>query len=457
MNEEMLGFVEALREANVKVSQSEVVDALQSVGAIDILDRDLFRCALGATLVKDIQYKKLFDRLFDVFFPAAPTRYYRQDQDQGAEIDESDQSEQRALEIRRQLVEALLNEDQSAIRAAIKKAVTSFSGMEKGRPVGGVYYTYRTLRQLDLEDVVRSFLYGLAQKQQYEVVERTSDRSDRAMRLIRSEVDSEVLRRLVGDRGSSAVARTLALRLPEDVDIVHASREEIEDLQRLMIPMAKKLATRLAQRHLSTKEATMDFRKTMREAMSYGGTPADLYFHKPKVSKPEIVLISDISGSVASFARFTMQLLYVMSGSFSKMRSFVFIDTIDEVTGYFKPENDVNESLRNITTKAKVVGLDGHSDYGNSLDLFEKRYLDAVTKRTTLIICGDARSNYHPGREDVLRRLKERSRHIYWLNPEPKSYWNSGDSIISTYIPYCDGVFECRTLRQLEEFISTGV
>ena len=96
-------------------------------------------------------------------------------------------------------------------------------------------------------------------------------------------------------------------------------------------------------------------------------------------------------------------------------------------------------------------------NYGNSLDLFEKRYLDAVTKRTTLIICGDARSNYHPGREDVLRRLKERSRHIYWLNPEPKSYWNSGDSIISTYRPYCDGVFECRTLRQLEEFISTGV
>ena len=453
----MLGFVEALREANVKISQSEVIDALQSVGTIDILDRHVFRCALGATLVKDVQNRKLFDKLFDVFFPAAPTKYYQVIHDDDEEIDEPELSEQRALEIRRQLVEALINEDQSAIKSAIKRAVTSFSGMENGRPVGGVYYTYRTLRQLDLEAVVKSFLSGLSQIQKNDGHELSSDRSDKAIRLIRSEVDSEVLRRLVGDRGSSAVAKTLALRLPEDIDIVHASREEIEELHQSVIPLGKKLATRLARRHLSTKDAMLDFRKTVREAMSYGGTPASLYFRKPKISKPEIVLLSDISGSVASFARFTMQLLYVMSGSFSKMRSFVFIDTIDEVTGYFDTESDINDSLRNVTTKAKVVGLDGHSDYGNSFDLFERRYLEAVTKRTTLIICGDARSNYHPGREDVLRRLKERSRHVFWLNPEPKSYWNSGDSIISIYSPYCDGVFECRTLRQLEEFISNGV
>ncbi len=458
MNEQLLSFVEALREANVKVSQSEVVDALQSVSAIDVLDRDLFRCTLAATLIKDVLHRTLFDRLFDIFFPASPTTYYREIQDEERASEELELSEQRSRDIRRQLIDALLDDDQLALRSAIRRAVTAFAGMEKGRPVGGVYYTYRTLRQLDLEEVVRSFLYGLTQRQISEQDQSELNRKpEQAMKSIRMEVESEVLRRLVGDRGSSAVAKTLALHLPEDVDIVHASRDELLDLQRFMVPLAKKLATRLSRRHLSTRDATLDFRRTVREAMSYGGTPATLYFHKPKVSKPEVVLISDISGSVASFARFTMQLLYAMSNSFSKMRSFVFIDTIDEVTEYFGFGNDINDSLRDVTTKAKVVGLDGHSDYGNSFDLFEKRYLDAITKRTTLIICGDARSNYHPGKEEILGRIRERSRHIYWLNPEPRSYWNSGDSIISSYSPYCDGVYECRTLRQLEEFISKGV
>jgi uncharacterized protein with von Willebrand factor type A (vWA) domain len=455
LNDQLLAFVDVLREGNVKVSQAEVVDAYGALPLIDVMDRSEFRETLAATLIKDVKHRALFDRLFDVFFPLGPTN--AEESEFVNDPEHTPSSEDLADELREQIVDALLENDLLALRLALRRAVTRFAGIEKGRPVGGVYYTYRTLRQIDLEEVLKGFLYGLSFGEDTTVEQDRTKATEGVSRLIRSEVESEVLRRLVGDRGSRAVAKTLALKLPEDVDIVHASKDELEALHKVMEPLARKLASRLAQRHISQRDASLDFRRTVREAMSYGGTPARVYFRKPKVSKPEVVLLSDISGSVASFARFTMQLLYAMTNAFSKIRSFVFIDTVDEVTKYFSGGESIQGALLQVTTKAKVVGLDGHSDYGNSLSVFEERYMEAITKRTTVIVCGDARNNYHPPQEEVLGRIKDRAKKVFWLNPEPKSYWNSGDSVVSIYGQFCDGVFECRTLRQLEEFVVRGV
>ncbi|MCI4354961.1 MAG: VWA domain-containing protein, partial [Thermoplasmata archaeon] len=243
--------------------------------------------------------------------------------------------------------------------------------------------------------------------------------------------------------------------LPEDVDFLHASREEMLELQRSIAPLARSLAARLAQRRRRRHHGQLDVRKTIRESLSYGGVPVEPRFRRPHPAKPEIMVIADVSGSVASFARFTLQLIYAMSAQFSKVRSWVFVDGIDEVTRFFDEADDVADAVRRVNSEADVVWMDGHSDYGHAFEVFSERHVREVTPRSSVIVLGDARNNYHAPQAAALEAVHERARRVYWLNPEPRSYWNTGDSIVASYEPYCDGVYECRTLRQLERFVGS--
>jgi hypothetical protein len=181
--------------------------------------------------------------------------------------------------------------------------------------------------------------------------------------------------------------------------------------------------------------------------------PADPKFRYPRPSKPEIMVVADISGSVAAFARFTLQMVYAISSQFSRVRSFVFIDGIDEVTDYFKGIEDITEAIHRINTEADVIWVDGHSDYGHALTEFHRRWGDEVTSRSSVLLLGDARNNYHASQSWVVEDLQRKARRVYWLNPEPRDYWGSGDSIVGEYAAYCDDVVEVRTLRQLEHFV----
>ncbi|MBK5287144.1 MAG: VWA domain-containing protein, partial [Acidimicrobiia bacterium] len=270
-------------------------------------------------------------------------------------------------------------------------------------------------------------------------------------------VESEIRRRLVADRGVEAMARTLRKPLPEDVDFMHASRDEMQQLQHAIEPLTRALAARLAQRRKRKNRGHLDFRATVRHSLSYGGVPAEPKFKDPKPSKPEIMVVADISGSVASFARFTLQFVYAMAGQFSKVRSWVFIDGIDEVTRFFEESNEISEAVHRVNTEADVIWVDGHSDYGHALEVFYDRHLTEVTSKTSVILLGDARNNYHATQNWVLKELRQKARRVYWLNPEPRGYWDTGDSVVSEYGIYCDGVYECRNLRQLERFVAAVI
>jgi hypothetical protein len=176
-------------------------------------------------------------------------------------------------------------------------------------------------------------------------------------------------------------------------------------------------------------------------------------FKAPKKSKPEIVILCDVSGSMATFARFTMQLTYAISTELAKVRVFAFIDGLDEVTSHFTAETDFAESLITMSREADLVRRDGHSDYGRSFTEMWERYADAVTPRSTLIITGDARNNYREPGVEAFEQLADRSRATFWLNPEPNRFWDTGDSVMSLYGPACDRVEQVRTLRQLESFV----
>ena len=272
---------------------------------------------------------------------------------------------------------------------------------------------------------------------------------------IRAEIEREIRRRLVLDRGPKALARSLRKPLPEEIEVMHATREELAELHRALHPLSRKLAVRLTRKRRRGRKGPLDFRATIRHSMSSGGVPIEPKFRHPRPSKPEIFVIADISGSVASFARFTLHLVYAISSQFSQVRSFVFVDGLDEVTSLFERSDDPGVAVHRINTEADVVWVDGHSDYGHAFNVFYERFGKQVTSRASVLILGDARNNYHASESWVVAELSREARHVYWLNPEPRSYWGSGDSIVSEYEPHCDAVVECRTLRQLEEFVGS--
>ena len=269
----------------------------------------------------------------------------------------------------------------------------------------------------------------------------------------RGAVETEIRRRLVEDRGSEALAKSVRKPLPEDIDVMHATRDELAMLHRVLHPLSRKLAVRLARKRRHGRKGPLDFRATMRRSLSTGGVPVEPRFRHPRPAKPEIFVIADISGSVASFARFTLHLVYAISSQFSKVRSFVFVDGIDEVTRFFEGVVDPAEAVFRINTEADVIWVDGHSDYGHALTEFHRRWGDQITSRSSILVLGDARNNYHASQSWVLEDLQARARHVFWLNPEPRDYWGSGDSIVGEYGTHCDEVVECRTLRQLEHFV----
>ncbi len=252
---------------------------------------------------------------------------------------------------------------------------------------------------------------------------------------LRGEIEAEIRRRLVADRGVEALARSLRKPLPEDVDFMHATRDELAEMRKAIQPLTRKLQARLARKRRHLRRGSLDFRATVRHSLSYGGVPAEPRFRHPRPSKPEIFVIADISGSVAAFARFTLHLVHAIAEQFSQVRSFVFIDGIDEVTAIFERSETVAEAIHRINQEADVVWVDGHSDYGHALSVFWQRFGREVGPKTSILLLGDARSNYHTSEAWVVKELRHRARHVYWLNPEPRSYWGSGDSIVEQYCP----------------------
>lgn len=458
MLDSLQGFVHELRTAGLPVSMTENLDAMRAVEHIDIAEREVFREVLGSTLVKNNRHRRAFDTVFDVYF----SLWASSPEDELAATARGELSGGGATgdispeEIAQMLIDALLNMDRDALQRLAAMAVSKFAGIEPGRPVGGTYYLYRTLRQLDLDALGARMMSQAEPFEGDPLKERfQSEEYERRLRDLREIIETEIRRRLVADRGVEAMARTLRKPLPEDVDFMHASRDEMVSLQRVIVPLTRTLAARLAQRRRRRHRGQLDFRRTVRASLSYGGVPAEPKFRHPHPSKPEIMVVADISGSVASFARFTLQFVYAMASQFSKVRSWVFIDGIDEITRFFDESDDVLEAVQRVNSEADVVWVDGHSDYGHALEIFHDRHLNEVTPKTSIIILGDARNNYHASGSWVLEALGKRAKHVYWLNPEPIGYWDTGDSVIGDYANFCDGVYECRNLRQLQSFVTT--
>jgi len=476
MLELLSGFVDELRSAGLPVSLTEHLDAARAVHHVPIEDPDALRAALGATLVKSDAHWPAFETAFEVYFSprveprtgihktSAPrgaaelpsSRALSAENADGALSGAGASEPMSGAELAALLLEAIRHGGRAAGAVLALSAVDRYASIEPGRPVGGSYYLYRTLRHLDLDGLLERLLEEAREQEELTTLEERllADEYRARIAALRKAIEAEIRRRLVLDRGAQALARSVRRALPEDVDVMHANREELAALHRTLHPLSRKLAVRLGRTRRNRRRGSLDFRATVRRSLSSGGVPVEPRFRHPRLAKPEIFVIADISGSVASFARFTLELVYALSTQFSKVRSFVFVDGIDEVTHVFDHADDPAAAVRRITAEADVLWLDGHSDYGHALEEFDRRWGDEVTSRATVLVLGDARNNYHASGAWVLSELQHQARHVYWLNPEPREYWGSGDSIVDEYAVHCDAVVECRTLRQLERFVT---
>lgn len=453
-------FVEELRVAGVPVSTVETIDATQALKVVDLADRAALKTALGATLVKSARYLEAFDTAFEVFFalnrpppPAASTETLASDPQDSSPGGAGGGSLTEAL------AAALNSGDREALGRLVRQAVEQLAGMTSGRPVGGAYYLYRTLRRLDM-DRLRELLTEMADSDSGPAITDDdlaarlgTEQTDALIESLRQELIAEIRRRLVADRGRGQVAATLRAPPPEEVDLMHASESELRRIEELIGPLTRKLAARLARRDLHRYRGRLDFRRTLRASLASGGVPLDLRLRPQRRFRPQIFLLCDVSGSMATFARFTLQFTYAMSARFSGLRAFAFVDGLDEITHLLTPGMRFGSVAGRIFAEAEVVEMDGHSDYGNALSRFSDLYGGELTARSTVIIAGDARNNYRDFDAASLAQVSEASEAIYWLNPEPQAYWNTGDSLMGAMALWCTNVYEVRNLRQLERFV----
>jgi uncharacterized protein with von Willebrand factor type A (vWA) domain len=456
-----VAFVEALRGAGLPVSLVESLDAARAMATVDLLDREQLRAAYAATSVKHAAHRATFDRLFDLWWPPAvgepeSARGAGVDGDaEGEELEEVDPADLDAMrqQLRDALRDVLLSGDDEAIRRLARQAVSGL-GRADTQPGRQSWFTYRVLRAMSPETLMASLLEAvLAGQERGGLTEKVARQMlTERIRQFEEAVEAEVRRRLAEDRGVEQIAKTAVKPLIEQVDFLRASRDEIAELRRRVYPLARRLATRLTAKRRSGRSGRLDVRRTVRASLSSGGVPLTTIFKPRKPHKPELVVLCDVSGSVAAFAHFTVLLAFALREQFAKVRVFAFVDTCDEVTSFFERGGDVVDALARMSKEADVVWFDGHSDYGHSFQVFAEKWPDAVTPKTSLLILGDARNNYRAQSLPALRSIVRQSRHAYWLNPEPRQYWGSGDSAAVHYGDVLP-MIECRNAGQLEEFV----
>ena len=265
-------------------------------------------------------------------------------------------------------------------------------------------------------------------------------------------VEADARRRIAEEKGPEHVANVAIRPSIDRLDFTSARKADLEEMRREIYPLARRLATRLTQEHHAKRRGPLDFRRTVRASMSTGGVPLTTH-HKPKrPHRTELVVLCDVSGSVANFAQFTLLLVFALRDQFQKVRAFTFIDHVHEVTHHFRPGADVVDVMADLAASTAHAALWGRTNYGRAFTKFAEEHADALGPKSSLLILGDARSNYSDLNEDVLKELAGTARHAWWLNPEHRRHWGTGDSAAPTYGEIVPMV-ECRNLTQLGEFV----
>jgi len=448
----VLELGEELRREGVAVGTSELLDALAVLGEIGWTEQADFREALAATLAKSQEDRRTFELVFDRFMfraveLAALEEDVREHDGDGAAsaghsdgLDLEELTDEQLQALRAQIAAALRDGSEGAMRDLARMAIAAFGRRQEGSGVIGV----------DVQRIRRAL--GLRSEPQPELPPedpRHDGLPRDALRQFEALLRRELERAQIERTGSLPPARPLG---ELDRALPSGPLQDLAAVHRVVAQLRRRLATQGLQARGHRRHAQVDVRRTMRASLQTGGVPVVLKYRPRRPRRPEIYVLCDVSTSVTSASVFFLSVLHALHDSFRRMRSFVFIERISEVTDIFEHERDFRAVSERISGDAGVADISGYTDYGRVWSEFLEQVQDDLHPRATVIVLGDARTNGRDPRADIFAQIAARAGRTFWLNPEPRLYWNYGDSVIAAYEQYCTA-FECWTTAQLENFV----
>lgn len=464
----LVDLTRTLRQQGIPAGTSEIADAGRVAAVLGLQDRELLREGLASALVRRVGQRPVFDEAFDLYFPAAiGERTSPGDGDPLA----SDDPREAANALRDQLAAALAARDQQALERIAAQALDRLGRLEH-QPG---FSSSQALDALAPQTAIANAAQQAATRSGDGGSGASGaggtggsgggatgtglgdgplrDELRREVAAFRRRVEAEGRRRNAEVRSRERIARYALASTQEQLDFTGPGGAELARMRSVVDPLAKKLAARLSARQRQASRGSIDLRATLRRSLATGGVPLDPVTAHRRPHRPDLVMLCDISGSVAGFSGFTMALMQALSAHFRKLRVFAFVSTTAEITDLVReadrlPQDVVTTALR---TRG-VLGWGASSSYGQALDSFVAQHLDAIAPRSTVLILGDARSNYGLPRLPALRAVRDQARRTAWLNPEPAASWGTGDSLALQYAQVVD-MHECRNIEHLRRFV----
>lgn len=448
MEQRIIDFIAGLRAAGVRISIAESADAFRAVEALGVQDRERFRVALRATLVKEGQDVPTFEQLFPLFFGSdAPPPMGSAAEELGPDdLDRLAEAIRQFSGRLREMLQRLLNGE--PLTGEELDQLGELVGLRHAdHPALAPWMTQRMLRALGMPQV-QGALQELWQMLNQLGMNRQT--LQQLQQLVQGNMDAmeQQIQRFAG----SNIARNMAEegRPEAGPDLMNRPFRSLTDaeaaeLRKQVRRMAALLRSRLALRQRRGKTGILDAKATIRANQRYGGVPVEIRYRRRRL-KPKLALICDVSTSMRHCAEFMLTLIYELQDQVGRARSFAFIGDMEEVSPAFE-ELPVQQAVERVLTELPPGYY--NTDLGASLATFDKRFMDAVDHRTTVIFLGDGRNNYNDPRLDLMQTIQRRAKRVIWLNPEPPAMWGSGDSDMPKYVPVVDRVFEVGNLAQL--------
>jgi hypothetical protein len=464
MDARIVDFTHLLRENGLRVSMAEHLDAFRAMERMGIGDRQVLKDTLRAAMVKRTVDVPTFDELFDLYFSglgqvirnaaSGLMSAMELDQAQLQQLMERLGDLLRDLDIElSELARALLMNDTARLEKLLRQATRQANVQDIQRPFQEGRFSHSTAQQLGLGalseelDRLKAGL-GRADLPPEELAalrefidRRLQDLSDMIKRAVRLELEK---------RDQTLRERNRLSNLAEK-SFYYLSEDEIRRMKEAVAKLAQRLKNVVAVRRRRAKRGKFDVQSTLRKNLQFGGVPFKVQLDRRVRDKPQVIILCDVSDSVRNVSRFMLQFVYSLQDLYSRVRSFVFVSELGEITQLFE-ENDINDAIEDALS-GSVINVFAHSDFGRAFRTFHRDYLGAVNRKTTVIILGDARNNYNLPHEWVLKDIQQRAKQVIWLNPESRLTWGFGDSEMDRYLPHCDLAEECRNLNQLYRVI----
>jgi uncharacterized protein len=463
MQDRIIEFANVLRRNGVRVSLSENIDAFRAVDLLGVENASQFRAALRTTLVKRTIDLRPFEELFDFFFLGIGQSLNQADQQLMDQLGLSPQEFQNLLDrIDRfvkqmegelsDLTRALLSGNKGELERLLRQAAAAEAERGSNQSFRFTPFT-KIASKLELDKLqdeierLKGHLKMLAQDgEDSESVIRYLDQRLKDLYGMLREIIYQEQRK----RGIDASDRNRSVTLAEK-SFSFYSEDDIQRMNEVVTRLAQRFKNRLSVRRKNAARGRFDLNETLRKNLQFGGVPFHIQLDRRRKTKPQIVILCDISDSVLNASRFMLQFVYSIQDLYSKVRSFVFVSDIGEVTQIFE-EHNIQKAVEMALT-GNVIDVYSHSNFGRAFELFYKDYFSVVTNKTTVLIIGDGRNNYNRPNEWVLREIQHKAKQLIWLNPENRMTWGVGDSEMPRYARYCKISEECRNIGQLYNLI----